>query len=159
MKANAQRTPGYAAYYLLPASIAKKRPMAGLDGQQYVIIRVPNVADEAEFFSRIYDATATRVSDRVQHINTGRFVMRIEKAESDRDCTRPIAFEITVNNVNKFAEEVWNRGIKYASRPQNHPDGFRRVAFVSPGDIKVSGVGPLKMDSTGALPPYRADQS
>jgi hypothetical protein len=129
--------------------------MAGLSGQQYVIIRVPNVADEADFFSRVYDAAASTVSDDVRQVNTGTFVLRIEKAENDRDCTRPIAFEISVNNVNKFAEEVWNRGIKYASRPQNHPDGFRRVAFVSPGEIKVSGVGPLKMDSTGAFPPYR----
>jgi hypothetical protein len=63
--------------------------------------------------------------------------------------------EVAVDNVNRFTEEVWNRGVKYAARPQNSEDGFRRVAFVSPGDIRLEGVGPLKLDSTGAFPAFK----
>jgi hypothetical protein len=129
-------------------------PMAGLQGQQFVIIRVPNVVDEADFFGRVFNAGATTAGE-ARHVNTGSFIMRIERCESDKDRSRNIGFEISVDNVNKFAEEVWNRGVKYASRPQNHADGLRRVAFVSPGDIKVSGVGPLKLDSTGAFSPFK----
>lgn len=132
--------------------------MAGLDGKQFVIIRVPNVAEEADFFSRLYNAAAMVVSDTIRQVDTGKFVVRIEKAPGDRERTRGVSFEISVANVNRFAEEVWNRGIKYASRPQNNEDGMRRVGFVSPSEIRVNGVGPLKLDSTGAFPAFGRDK-
>ncbi|MBX3461480.1 MAG: hypothetical protein KF696_16155 [Planctomycetes bacterium] len=132
--------------------------MAGLDGKQFVIIRVPNVAEEADFFSRLYNAAAMVVSDTIRQVDTGKFVVRIEKAPGDRERTRGVSFEISVANVNRFAEEVWNRGIKYASRPQNNEDGMRRVGFVSPNEIRVNGVGPLKLDSTGAFPAFGRDK-
>lgn len=133
--------------------------MAGLDVKQFVVIRVEKIAEEADFFSRIYHAAAIVVSDKVRMVDTGRFVLRIEKAETPAEATRGVSFEIHANNVNRFTEEVWNRGIKYASRPQNSNDGLRRVGFVSPGDIRITGVGPLKLDSTGAFPAFRPDGS
>ncbi|MBK8207084.1 MAG: hypothetical protein IPK87_09880 [Planctomycetes bacterium] len=131
--------------------------MAGLEGKQFVVIRVPNVVEEADFFSRIYNAAALVVNESIRQVDTGKFVVRIEKAEGEKDRSRHVSFEVSVSNVNRFAEEVWNRGIKYASRPQNSADGLRRVGFVSPNEIRISGVGPLKMDSTGAFPAFRPD--
>jgi hypothetical protein len=129
--------------------------MATPSGKQYVVIRVPKPLDDADFFSRIYDAAAMVVDEKTRQIDTGKFVLRIGHAEGEKDRTRGMHLEISVDNVNKFTEQVWNRGVKYASRPQNGPDGFRRVGFVSPGEIRVDGVGPLKMDSTGAFPAFR----
>jgi hypothetical protein len=131
--------------------------MAGLDVKQFVVIHVEKVAEEADFISRIFNAAAIVVSDKVRMVDTGRFTLRIEKANSPAEVTRNVQLEVHANNVNRFAEEVWNRGVKYASRPQNHADGLRRVAFVSPGDIRITGVGPLKLDSTGAFPAFRPD--
>lgn len=128
--------------------------MADSDGKQFVVIRVPNVVDEADFFARVYNSAASEGSDNARQINAGPFVVRIEQADGN-ERTRGLALEITVNNVNRFTEEVWNRGVKYAKRPQNYRDGFRRVTFVSPGDIRVNGVGPLKTDSTGSFRVYR----
>ena len=129
--------------------------MAAPTGKQYVVVRVPAPVDDADFFSRIFDAAAMVVDDKTRQLDTGAFVLRITKAEGEKDRTRGMHLEVSVDNVNKFTEEVWNRGVKYASRPQNHQDGFRRVGFVSPGDIRVDGVGPLKLDSTGAFPAFR----
>jgi hypothetical protein len=129
--------------------------MTDSKGRQFVILRVPNVVDEADFFARIYNSVATEVNDSVRQVDTGAFIMRIEKAENPADHSTGVIFEITVNNVNRFTEEVWNRGVKYVSRPQNHRDGFRRVGFMSPADIRVNGVGPLKSDSTGAFTPLK----
>jgi hypothetical protein len=129
--------------------------MAAPTGKQYVVIRVPGPVDEADFFARIYDAAAMVVNDTTRQIDTGSFVLRITLCEGEKDRTRNMHFEINVNNVNKFTEQVWNRGVKYASRPQNGDDGFRRVGFVSPADIRVDGVGPMKLDSTGAFPAFR----
>ena len=129
--------------------------MAAPTGKQYVVIRVPNPVEDADFFSRIYDAATMVVDDQTRQIDTGKFVLRIGHAEGEKDRTRGMHLEISVDNVNRFTEEVWNRGVKYASRPQNGQDGMRRVGFVSPGDIRVDGVGPLKMDSTGAFPAFR----
>ena len=93
--------------------------MAAPTGKQYVVIRVPKPAEDADFFARIYDAAAMVVDDRTRQIDTGKFVLRITAAEGDKDRTHGMHLEISVDNVNKFTEEVWNRGIKYASRPQN----------------------------------------
>ncbi len=123
-------------------------------GGHFVVIRVQNPIAEADFFSRIFDAAAVTVDPNTRQVNTGRFLLRILPATGDDAPTRGLHFEINVDNVNQFAEDVWNRGVKYASRPQNSPDGLRRVAFVSPGDIKVIGVGPPKLDSTGAFPAF-----
>ncbi len=131
--------------------------MAGLDVKQFVVIHVEKVAEEADFISRIFNAAAIVVNDKVRMVDTGRFTFRIEKANSPAEVTRGVQIEVHANNVNRFAEEVWHRGVKYASRPQNHADGLRRVAFVSPGDIRITGVGPLKLDSTGAFPAFRPD--
>jgi len=129
--------------------------MAQGPGKQYLVVRVAKPADEADFFSRVFDAPALVAGERAHMVDTGRFVLRIEPAGTQAEQTRNVHIDVSVDNVNRFAEEVWNRGVKYASRPQNHSDGFRRVGFVSPGDIRVFGVGPQKMDSTGALPSYR----
>jgi len=129
--------------------------MAAPSGKQYVVIRVPKPVEEADFFARIYDAAAMVVDETTRQLDTGKFVLRITRAEGEKERTRGMHLEVSVDNVNKFTEEVWNRGVKYASRPQNGSDGFRRVGFVSPGDIRVDGVGPLKLDSTGAFPAFR----
>jgi hypothetical protein len=129
--------------------------MAGLKGKQFVVVNVLKPADDADFFSRIYDAAAMVVNDKVRQVDTGQFVVRLVHAETERDVSANVHFEVSVDNVNQFAEDVWNRGVKYASRPQNYPDGLRRVSFVSPGNITVTGVGPLKLDSTGAFPSFR----
>lgn len=126
--------------------------------KQFVVIRVSKPAEEADFFSRVFDAPAMVAGDTTRLIDTGRFVVRIEAAATPADATRGMHIEVSVDNVNRFAEEVWNRGIKYASRPQNDRDGLRRVGFVSPGDIRVIGVGPLKLDSTGAFPAFREEK-
>jgi len=131
--------------------------MPGLQGKQFVVVRVLKLADDADFFARIYDSTAMVINDKVRQVETGRFVLRLELAETERDVSTGINFEVSVDNVNRFAEEAWNRGVKYSSRPQNYPDGLRRVGFVSPGNITVTGVGPLKLDSTGAFPSFRPD--
>ncbi|MBX3475536.1 MAG: hypothetical protein KF754_14250 [Planctomycetes bacterium] len=123
--------------------------------RQYVVIRVGKPAEEADFFSRVFNAPAMVAGETTRQVDTGKFVLRIEAAASPAEATRGMHFEISVDNVNRFAEEVWNRGVKYASRPQNHSDGMRRVGFVSPGDIRIAGVGPLKLDSTGAFPTFR----
>ena len=125
------------------------------DGKQYIVIRVGNVVDEADFFSRVFDGPAMVTSDTIRQVDTGAFVLRIEYEEDEAKRSHGVHFEITVDNVNKFTEEVWNRGLKYASRPQNYDDGLRRVGFVSPGNVRVFGAGPLKMDSTGVLPVFR----
>jgi hypothetical protein len=129
--------------------------MALEDFKQYVVIRVANPVDEADFFARIFDSAPLVVNDYTRQLDTGAFVLRITKAESEEDLTANMHFEVSVPNVNKFAEDVWNRGIKYASRPQNFEDGFRKVGFVSPGNVRLDGIGPLKMDSTGAFPAFR----
>lgn len=126
--------------------------------KQFIVIRCAKPVEEADFFARLFDAPAMVVNERTRQVDTGRFVLRIEHAQDARETTRGVHFEVSVPNVNRFAEDVWNRGIKYASRPQNFQDGFRRVGFVSPGDIRVFGVGPLKMDSTGAFPSFREDR-
>lgn len=131
--------------------------MAEENGRQFVVIRVPNVVDEADFFARVYNTAPKEINERVRQVNTGSFIVRIEQADN-KDLTRGLALELIVDNVNRFTEEVWNRGIKYAKRPQNHKDGFRRVTFVSPGDVRVNGVGPLKMDSTGAFKSFRGEE-
>ncbi|MCC6575039.1 MAG: hypothetical protein IT462_14780 [Planctomycetes bacterium] len=123
-------------------------------GGHFVVIRVPNPIADADFFSRIFDTAAVSIDSTTRQINTGRFLLRILAATAGDPATRGLHFEINVDNVNQFAEDVWNRGVKYASRPQNSPDGLRRVAFVSPSDIKVIGVGPPKLDSTGAFPAF-----
>lgn len=123
--------------------------------RQFVVIRVAKPAEEADFFSRLFHAPALVAGETSRMIDTGRFTVRIELAATPAEATRGVSFEISVDSVNKFAEDIWNRGIKYASRPQNHADGFRRVGFVSPGDIRIYGVGPQKLDSTGALPSIR----
>lgn len=130
--------------------------MSGLDAKQFVRISVLKPADEADFFSRVFDAPARRVADNVMQIETGRVTVRIEGVENEIDTTRNLIFEIDVRDVNRFAEDVWNRGIKYASRPKNTADGLRRVGFVTPGNIRIHGVGPAKLDSTGAFPTFRA---
>ena len=132
--------------------------MAAPTGKQYVVIRVPNPVEDADFFARIYDAAAMVVNDTTRQLDTGKFVLRITLCDGEADRTNGMHFEINVDNVNKFTEEVWNRGLKYASRPQNGEDGFRRVGFVSPGNIRVDGVGPMKLDSTGAFPAFRDKQ-
>ncbi len=126
--------------------------------KQYVVVRVAKPADEADFFSRIYDSPAKVVDDNIRQVDTGAFVLRILREEDENRRTRGVHIEVSVDNVNGFAEEVWNRGIKYASRPQNFDDGFRRVGFVSPGEIRLVGIGPLKLDSTGAFPSFRHDE-
>jgi hypothetical protein len=136
----------------LPAKNAAMPPAAG---KQLVIVRVAKPADEADFFARLFGSAAMVAGETARMVDTGRFVLRIEHAPTPAEQTRNLNIDVSVDNVNKFAEDVWNRGIKYASRPQNHTDGFRRVGFVSPGDIRVFGVGPQKMDSTGALPSWR----
>jgi hypothetical protein len=132
-----------------------KRPMAAPTGKQYIVIRVPKPVDEADFFARVFDAAAMVVDEETRQLDTGKFVLRICKSKSEKDRTRNVHIEVAVDNVNRFTEEVWNRGIKYAARPQNAADGFRRVAFVSPADIKLEGIGPLKLDSTGAFPAFK----
>lgn len=124
----------------------------------YVVVRVANPADEADFFSRIFDKPAKDVDDRTRQVDTGAFVLRIMREDDPAVRTRGVHFEVSVDNVNRFAEDVWNRGIKYASRPQNYEDGLRRVGFVSPADIRLDGIGPLKLDSTGAFPSFRHDE-
>ena len=129
--------------------------MAAPTGKQYIVIRVPKPVDEADFFARVFDAAAMVVDDETRQLDTGKFVLRICKSNSEKDRTRNVHLEVAVDNVNRFTEDVWNRGIKYAARPQNGDDGFRRVAFVSPADIKLEGIGPLKLDSTGAFPAFK----
>ena len=129
--------------------------MAAPTGKQYIVVRVPNPIEDADFFGRIFDAAAMVVDETTRQIDTGKFVLRLAKASSDKDRTRGMHIEVGVDNVNIFTEQVWNRGVKYASRPQNGADGMRRVGFVSPGDIRLDGVGPLKLDSTGAFPAFR----
>lgn len=129
--------------------------MALEDYKQYVVIRVANPVDEADFFARIFDSAPLVVNETTRQLDTGAFVLRITAAEDESERTTGMHFEVNVPNVNKFAEDVWNRGIKYASRPQNFEDGFRRVGFVSPGNVRLDGIGPLKMDSTGAFPAFR----
>ncbi|MDC1141903.1 hypothetical protein OAU50_02325 [Planctomycetota bacterium] len=129
----------------------------GLEGKQYILIHCQNVVDEADFFTRIFNASPHVVDETTRLIDTGAFTLRLMQADDDRKITRNVQIEITVNSVNLFAEEVWNRGVKYASRPQNHKDGVRRVGFVSPSDVRVYGAGPLKMDSTGAFPVFRPE--
>lgn len=126
--------------------------------KQFVVVRVAKPVEEADFFSRLFAAPAMVAGGTSRMVDTGRIIVRIEAAATTAEQTRGVYFEVNVDNVNRFAEEVWNRGIKYASRPQNHEDGFRRVGFVSPGDIRVFGVGPQKLDSTGALPSFRDDK-
>ncbi|MBE7492520.1 MAG: hypothetical protein HS108_12265 [Planctomycetes bacterium] len=123
--------------------------------KHFVVIRVARPADEADFFSRVFNAPAMVAGETTRLVDTGRFVVRIELAATPAEATRGMHFEISVDNVNRFAEEVWNRGVKYASRPLNDRDGMRRVGFVSPGDIRIVGVGPLKLDSTGAFPAFK----
>lgn len=132
--------------------------MAAPTGKQYVVIHVPNPVEDADFFARIYDSAAMVVDETTRQIDTGKFVLRIYACEGEKDRTRNMHLEISVDNVNKFTEQVWNRGVKYASRPQNGADGLRRVGFVSPGDVRVDGVGPLKLDSTGSFPSFREDK-
>jgi len=129
--------------------------MAAPTGKQYVVIRVPKPVEEADFFARIFDAAAMVVDEQTRQLDTGKLVLRITKCKSEKDRTHNMHFEVAVDNVNRFTEEVWNRGVKYAARPQNGQDGFRRVAFVSPADIRLEGVGPLKLDSTGAFPAFK----
>lgn len=132
--------------------------MIAQGNKHYVVIKVMRPADEADFFSRIFDTPALVSGESARLVDTGKFVLRIEPAAGAAEVTRGMHLEVSIDNVNRFAEDVWNRGIKYASRPQNHADGLRRVGFVSPADIRIIGVGPLKLDSTGAFPSFREDQ-
>lgn len=125
-----------------------------LSGNQFVVVYVENPVTEADFFSRLFDAPAIVIDENSRQVNTGKFMLRINKVGPEHARSQGLHFEINVANVNRFAEEVWNRGVKYASRPQNVGDGTRRVGFVSPHDIKVFGVGPPKLDSTGAFPAF-----
>ncbi len=125
-----------------------------LSGNQFVVVYVENPVTEADFFSRLFDAPAIVIDESSRQVNTGKFLLRINKASHENARSAGVHLEINVASVNRFAEEVWNRGVKYASRPQNVGDGTRRVGFVSPHDIKVFGVGPPKLDSTGAFPAF-----
>ena len=125
-----------------------------LSGNQFVVVYVENPVTEADFFSRLFDAPAIVIDENSRQVNTGKFLLRINKVGSEHARSQGVHLEINVASVNRFAEEVWNRGVKYASRPQNVGDGTRRVGFVSPHDIKVFGVGPPKLDSTGAFPAF-----
>jgi hypothetical protein len=131
--------------------------MTQAPGRQYVVLRVGNPSDEADFFGRVYGSRPQALSDGAQLVDTGRFLLRIERETAPEARTRGLRLEINVKDVNGFAEQVWNRGVKYARRPQNHGDGFRRVSFVSPGNVEVRGVGPMKADSTGAFPSLRPE--
>ena len=125
-----------------------------LSGNQFVVVYVENPVTEADFFSRLFDAPAIVIDESSRQVNTGKFLLRINKACHENARSAGVHLEINVASVNRFAEEVWNRGVKYASRPQNVGDGTRRVGVVSPHDIKVFGVGPPKLDSTGAFPAF-----
>jgi len=125
-----------------------------LTGNQFVVVFVENPVTEADFFGRMFDAPPIVIDDDSRQVNTGRFFLRMIKASTDHPRTIGMHIELNVANVNRFAEEVWNRGLKYSMRPQNIGDGTRRVGFVSPHDIKIFGVGPPKMDSTGAFPSF-----
>ena len=125
-----------------------------LSGNQFVVVYVENPVTEADFFSRLFDAPAIVIDENSRQVNTGKFLLRINRVGSEHARSQGVHLEINVASVNRFAEEVWNRGVKYASRPQNVGDGTRRVGFVSPHDIKIFGVGPPKMDSTGAFPSF-----
>ena len=125
-----------------------------LSGNQFVVVYVENPVTEADFFSRLFDAPAIVIDESSRQVNTGKFLLRINKASHENARSAGVHLEINVASVNRFAEEVWNRGVKYASRPQNVGDGTRRVCFVSPHDSKVFGVGPPKLDSTGAFPAF-----
>lgn len=125
-----------------------------LAGNQFVVVYVENPVTEADFFARLFDAPAIVIDDNSRQVNTGKFLLRMNRANAEHPRSTGVHLEINVANVNSFAEEVWNRGVKYASRPQNVGDGTRRVGFVSPHDIKVFGVGPPKLDSTGAFPAF-----
>jgi hypothetical protein len=129
--------------------------MSGLDGKQFVVIHVRSPHDEADFFGRLFDAPGIVIDDGGRQVDTGSYVIRIMPAMNEKEITEGLRLEVNVNSVNQFAEDVWNRGIKYSSRPQNNSDGLRRVGFVSPGEIRVIGVGPPKIDSTGAFPVFR----
>ncbi|MEE9311762.1 MAG: hypothetical protein V3V10_05045 [Planctomycetota bacterium] len=129
----------------------------GIDGKQSILIHCKNVVDEADFFTRVFDASTHVASETTRLVDTGAFLLRLIQADDDRNITRNVQIELTVNSVNTFAEQVWNRGIKYSSRPQNHKDGVRRVGFVSPSEVRVYGAGPMKMDSTGALPVFKPE--
>jgi hypothetical protein len=132
--------------------------MPGIDAKQFVLIRVTQPAAEAEFFARVYNSVATASGEAEHRVDTGRFMLRFRHADSKAELSCNLEFEVSVDNVNQFAEQVWNRGVKYASRPQNYPDGLRRVRFVSPAELTITGVGPLKLDSTGAFPSLRPGQ-
>jgi hypothetical protein len=132
--------------------------MSGIDAKQFVLIQVTQPAAEAEFFARVYNSVAARAGQTEHQVDTGRFMLRFRHADSEAELSRNLEFEVSVDNVNQFAEQVWNRGVKYASRPQNYPDGLRRVRFVSPAEFTITGIGPLKMDSTGAFPSMRPGQ-
>ncbi|KAA0213436.1 hypothetical protein EDM80_08135 [bacterium] len=125
-----------------------------LAGNQFVVIFVENPVTEAEFFGRVFDTAPVEIDENSRQVNTGRFLLRMIKATTEHPRSLGVHLEINVVNVNRFAEEVWNRGLKYSMRPQNMGDGTRRVGFVSPHDIKVFGVGPPKLDSTGAFPSF-----
>ena len=129
--------------------------MSGLDGKQFVVVQSQSPHDEADFFGRVFDAPAIVIDDGGRQVDTGAYVIRIMPAMSEKEITRGLRLDVNVDSVNQFAEDVWNRGIKYSSRPQNNADGLRRVGFVSPGEIRVIGVGPPKIDSTGAFPAFR----
>lgn len=131
----------------------------GLDGKQSILIHCKNVVDEADFFTRVFDATAHVASETTRLVDAGAMTLRLIQAEDDLNITNNMQIEVSVNSVNLFAEQVWNRGIKYSSRPQNHKDGVRRVGFVSPSNIRVYGAGPLKMDSTGAFRAFRPESN
>jgi len=125
-----------------------------LAGNQFVVIFVENPVTEAEFFGRVFDTAPIVIDENSRQVNTARFLLRMIKATAEHPRSVGVHLEINVVNVNRFAEEVWNRGLKYSMRPQNMGDGTRRVGFVSPHDIKVFGVGPPKLDSTGAFPSF-----
>ena len=125
-------------------------------GGQIVCLKVANPAAEAEFFGKVYGSEPFELSASTLQVDTGSFLLRFERGGPGQDGEH-VRFEINVDNVNKFTEEVWNRGVKYAARPRNHEDGLRRVGFASPSGIFIIGVGPPKMDSAGALPTVKLE--
>src|SRR5262245_31388765 len=83
-----------------------------LAGNQFVVVYVENPVTEADFFSRMFDAPAIVIDENTRQVNTGKFQLRIIKTGPVNERSKGMHVEINVANVNRFAEEVWNRGVK-----------------------------------------------
>ena len=76
-----------------------------LAGNQFVVVYVENPVSEADFFARMFDAPAIVIDENSRQVNTGKFLLRMNKATAEHPRSVGVHLEINVANVNRFAED------------------------------------------------------